>query len=71
MATNVAVNAGSMSASVKSKDEITLDIRLQAVADDSVKLTRQFKAKAKSDGDDIISKVVEPAAGSIIEVAGK
>jgi hypothetical protein len=34
-------------------------------------LTRQFKSKAKSAGEDIISPVVEQAAQAIVETVGK
>ncbi len=54
---------------VKPKDELTLDIKLQNGA--SLVLTRQFKAKAKSAGEDIISPTVEQAAQAIIETVGK
>ena len=59
------ITSASASASVKSKDEITLDIVLKQPGGAAV-LTQQFKAKAKSDGDDIISAVVEQAANAIV-----
>ena len=71
VATTAIVTAGSMSSNVKSKDELTLDLKLQSTADNTSPLTRQFKAKAKSDGDDIISTVVEQAAQAIIDTLGK
>lgn len=71
MATTAIVTAGSLSGNVKSKDELTLDLKLVSTADNSSPLTRQFKAKAKSDGDDIISAVVEQAAQAIIDAVGK
>src|SRR5215213_3766403 len=54
---------------IKAKDELTLDIKLQNGS--TVALTNQFKAKAKSAGEDIISPVVEQAAQSIVETVGK
>ncbi len=63
--------ASSLSTNVKSKDEITLDIKLQSAAGSSVSLTKQFKAKAKSDGDDIISSIIEQAAQAIVDSVGK
>lgn len=71
MATTAIVTAGSMSGSVKSKDELTLDLRLQSTTDNSTALSKQFKAKAKGDGDDIISNIVEQAAQAIIDSVGK
>jgi hypothetical protein len=54
---------------IKPKDELTLDIKLQNGA--TATLTKQFKAKAKSAGEDIISPVVEQAAQAIVETVGK
>ncbi len=70
VATSAIVSAGSVSGNVKSKDELTLDLKLQSTADSSSPLAKQYKAKAKSDGDDIISNVVEQAAQAIINVVG-
>jgi hypothetical protein len=55
-------------ANVKPKDELTLDIKLQNGS--AVALTKQFKAKAKSAGEDIISPIVEQAANAIVETVG-
>ncbi|MGB2912746.1 MAG: hypothetical protein WBB81_04240 [Pyrinomonadaceae bacterium] len=71
IATNTIVTAGSFSGNVKSKDELTLDLKLQSTANNSMPLAKQFKAKAKSDGDDIVSAIVEPAAQAIIDTVGK
>ena len=54
---------------IKPKDELTLDIKLQNGA--TATLTKQFKVKAKSAGEDIISPVAEQAAQAIIETVGK
>ena len=59
----------SATSNVKPKDELTLDIKLQNGA--AVALTKQFKTKAKSAGEDIISPVVEQAAQAIVETVGK
>jgi len=69
VATQAIVTATSMSSNVKSKDEITLDIRVNKLGASDV-LTQQFKAKAKSNGDDIISQVIEQAAQAIVNVIG-
>ncbi|CAN5398916.1 hypothetical protein BH10ACI2_BH10ACI2_17160 [soil metagenome] len=71
VATTAIVTAGNLSSSVKSKDELSLDLNLQSAADNSSRMTKQFKAKAKADGDDIISAVVEQAAQAILDVVGK
>ena len=56
--------AATVSSNVKAKDQITLDLRLDRVNGQSA-LATSYKAKAKSDGDDIISQVVEQAAEAI------
>lgn len=65
VATQSIVSAGQASANVKAKDEITLDISMKQTGGASV-LTKQFKTKAKSAGEDIISPVVEQAAEAIV-----
>lgn len=67
VATNAIVNATSVSANVKSKDEITLDLKLAKIDGTSV-LAKAYKVKAKSNGDDIISQVVEQAAEEIVRI---
>ena len=71
VATTAILTATSMSGNVKSKDELTLDLRLQSTADNSSVLSKQFKTKAKADGDDIISAIIEQAAQAIIDTVGK
>jgi hypothetical protein len=69
-ASHAVYTASSMAANVKSKDELTLDIKLNA-SNGAQALTRQFKSKAKSNGEDIISPLIEQAAQAIIDAAGK
>jgi hypothetical protein len=69
IATQSIVSATTVSANVKSKDEITLDLKLNKI-DGSSALAKIYKAKAKSNGDDIISQVVEQAAENIVSVLG-
>lgn len=69
-AANAIISAGQISSNIKSKDEITLEIRLQQTGGAAV-LTKQFKNKAKSDGQDIISPLIEQAAQAIVEQTGK
>ena len=52
---------GAATANVKPKDELTLDIRLQAPGATAPAASSQFKAKAKTAGDDIITPAVEQA----------
>jgi hypothetical protein len=70
-AARVAVyTAADLAASVKAKDELTLDYRLQP-ANGGAPVARTLKAKAKSDGEDIISATVEQAAQSVLAEAGR
>ena len=70
IATRTVVNATSVSSNVKSKDEITLDLKLNKVEGGSA-LAKVYKVKAKSNGDDIISQVIEQAAEEIVGLIGK
>jgi hypothetical protein len=65
VATQAIVTASSLSANVKSKDEVTLEIKLNKGG--AAVVANTFKAKAKSNGDDVISKVVEQAAQVIVD----
>ncbi len=70
VATQTIVSAGAMSANVKSKDEITLDVKMNQPGNSAAVLTKQAKAKAKSDGEDIITPVVEQIAQAIFNAVG-
>lgn len=61
--------ASTLSQNVKAKDEISLDIRMQN--GDSVIFTKQYKAKAKSNGEDIVSPMLEQVAQAILGAAKK
>jgi hypothetical protein len=63
--------AANFAGNVKAKDEITLDIKLQSAIDNSSPFAKQYKGKAKSDGEDIISPMIEQAAQAIIEAVFK
>jgi hypothetical protein len=69
VASSVIYTAAGMAGNVKAKDEITLDLKLQN--GDAVVFGKQFKAKAKSDGEDIISPMIEQAAQAILDVVQK
>jgi hypothetical protein len=66
-ASTAIMSASQASANVKSKDELTLDIKLSAVADSSAALAKQYKGKANSDGEDVISPLIEQAAQAILD----
>jgi hypothetical protein len=63
--------AATMSQNVKSKDEISLDVKMNAPGNSVPALSKQVKAKAKSDGEDIISPLIEQIATAIVETASK
>lgn len=56
--------AATVSQNVKAKDEITLDIKLQKGGNSA--FSKQYKAKAKSNGDDILSPMIEQIAEAIL-----
>ena len=66
-----AIVAATLSNNVKAKDEVTLDIALSNGTTNAPALAKQFKAKAKGDGDDIITAVIEQAAQAIVDTIGK
>lgn len=71
-ATTTAVyTAASVSANVKAKDELTIDLKLQAPGGATPAAARQFKAKARSSGEDILSPLIEQAAQTIMDAATK
>lgn len=70
VATQAIVSAGNASASIKSKDELTIDVKLQQMGGAAV-LAKQFKKKASSNGEDIISPLIEQAATAIVDSIGK
>lgn len=70
IATTAIVSAGSISANVKSKDEITLDIKLQSAAGSAI-VSKQYKAKSKTNGEDIITPLIEQAAQAIVDAVNR
>jgi hypothetical protein len=70
VATQSIVSAGSASSNVKSKDEITLDVKMQQPGGAAV-LTKQVKKKASSNGEDIITPLVEQVAQAVVDTVGK
>jgi hypothetical protein len=57
-----------ISGSIKSKDELTLEYKLEST--DAVRpgLASTAKAKAKSDGEDVLTPIVEKAAQAVVDV---
>lgn len=55
-----------VSAAVKAKDEITLDFRLMPAGGSTPKASDTLKAKAKYDGEDVLTSLVERAAAAVL-----
>ena len=66
VATQVVLTTATISGQVKNKDEVTLDVKLNKISG-ALAFEKVLKAKAKSNGDDIISQVVELAAQGIVD----
>jgi hypothetical protein len=69
VATNAATSAAV--ADIKAKDELTVDVRLEKPGAGYPKFSKQFKGKAKSAGEDIVTPATTQAAQALIEAAGK
>jgi hypothetical protein len=57
--------------SIKAKDELTLDVRLERPGSTTPSFAQQFKGKAKSAGEDIITPLVQQASQAAIQAVGK
>jgi hypothetical protein len=68
VASTAIYTAANASGNIKAKDELTLDVQMKS-ASGAQALTKQFKAKAKAAGEDIITPIVEQAATAILEAA--
>jgi hypothetical protein len=69
VASTAIMTAATMSQNVKAKDSIELNVSMQKASDKSVVLTKQLKEKAKSNGQDIITPLIEKSAQAIIDTA--
>ena len=70
VAAHAIITAASLSGNIKKKDEISFEVKLQSPDGTASPLNKQFKSKAQSDGEDIISAVVEQAAEAIVAALG-
>lgn len=57
--------------SIKAKDEVTLEYKLDSVLTSKTVLSNSAKAKAKSDGEDILTSLIETSAQTIVSTVGK
>lgn len=69
VASTAIMTAGSMSSNVKAKDSLQFDLTIQKVETNSQILTKQYKAKAKSNGEDIFTPLIEKMAQDTIDAA--
>jgi hypothetical protein len=57
--------------SIKARDEVSLEDKLQPVDRSSQVITNNAKAKASRDGEDVVTGLVEKAAGEVVAAAKK
>jgi citrate lyase gamma subunit len=69
VAASAIITAATLSQNVKAKDSIELNVTMLKASDKSNLLTKQLKGKAKSDGEDIITPIIEQTAQAIIDIA--
>ncbi|HKG22820.1 MAG TPA: hypothetical protein VKC34_13045, partial [Blastocatellia bacterium] len=71
-ASAVIYNSAMIASSIKAKDELTLDYKFQSTEGDQKPLVANTaKAKAKSDGEDVITPLIEKAAEAIVATIRK
>jgi hypothetical protein len=63
--------AATISGSIKAKDELTLEYKLEATDGAKAGVANTAKTKAKSDGEDVFTPLVEKAAQAIIDAVMK
>lgn len=71
VASSATYSAADVASSIKAKDEVTFEYKLHALGSATPRLANTAKAKAKSDGEDILSPLVEQAAIAIVAEATK
>ena len=69
VAANAAASA--VAADIKAKDELTVDVRLEKPGAGYPAFSKQFKSKAKSAGEDLVTPATTQAAQALIEAATK
>ncbi len=63
--------AGDLAVGIKAKDEVTLEYNLFAASDNATAASGKFKAKAGTDGEDILSGLLEKSVNDILTAAMK
>jgi hypothetical protein len=51
---------------IKNKDDVTFEYQLVQVGQQSPRLNKTLKAKAKSDGEDVLTPLIEESAGAVL-----
>jgi hypothetical protein len=54
---------------IKNKDDVTFDYQLLQQGQQVPRLSKSIKAKAKSDGEDVLTPLIEQTAGSVVTEA--
>lgn len=62
---------GAMGSTVQAKDEVTLEYTLRDASGQTVLLANTRKAKAKRDGEDVLTPLVEKAAAAVVDAIVK
>jgi hypothetical protein len=70
-ATTAIYTTAAIAGSIKAKDEVTLEYRLQTVGDQKPVVSNTTKAKAKTDGEDVLTPLVEKAAQTMVSAVRK
>ncbi|MEW6126011.1 MAG: hypothetical protein AB1757_03025 [Acidobacteriota bacterium] len=70
VATAIVYTAADIAGNTKAKDEVTIEYKLVA-ANNTTTLNNTLKAKAKSDGEDVISPLIEQIAAAVLNVISK
>ena len=60
-----------IASTIKAKDELSLEYKLDSVETSKTVITNNAKAKAKSDGEDILTPIVETSAQAIVSTVAK
>jgi hypothetical protein len=63
--------ANQAAATIQAKDQVTLDYKFVKVKAPAPLVSKSLKAKAKTDGEDVFSTLIEQASGQILEAALK
>jgi hypothetical protein len=69
--TGAVVATNTVAQSIKAKDELSLDIRLEKPGSTTPSFAQQYKGKAKSAGEDIVTPLVQQAATAIAGTVAK